>query len=279
MFSGQFNAVGKVVCMCCVFAGWLVPVIVSADYIFTAPPRENTDKGIELYGPITEKLSAILGEKVVYSQPNGWLDYAKKMREGYYDIVFDGPHFTAWRIIHLDHTPIVSLPGKLGFYLVVNKVDEAINEPRDLVGLKICGMASPHLATDMIYDLYKNPVLQPQIYDVKGTMRDVFKAFKAGKCRGTIFRDIAYKQLPESETAKLKIIAKTRALPNQTITVSGRLKSNAEKLAEFFTSKPGAMVSDGVLTRYSKKQKFFQGATAAEYVGAEDILEDVVWGW
>lgn len=250
-----------------------------ADVIFSAPPREDAERGNEIYLPIVEKLSEILGEKVVYEQPGTWLEYSRKMRQGYYDIVFDGPHFTAWRMKHLDHTPIVTLPGRLSFLLVVNKNDVEIKAPRDLVGKQICGMASPHLATDMIYDLYKNPVLQPQIYDVRGQMKDVYLAFKAGKCRATIFRDAAFQHLPKKEKEQLKIIAKTRTLPNQTISVSDRLKANANKLATFFTSKDGAIVSEGILSRYSKKEKYFQGATVAEYSGAETILEESIFGW
>lgn len=250
-----------------------------ADVIFSAPPREDAEKGREIYLPITEKLSELLGEKVVYEQPGTWLEYSRKMRQGYYDIVFDGPHFTAWRMKHLDHTPIVTLPGRLSFLLVANKSDKEINNARDLVGKQICGMASPHLATDMIYDLYKNPVLQPLIYDVKGQMKDVYQAFKDGKCRATIFRETAFNVLPKAEKDKMKIVAKTRTLPNQTISISDRLKANANKLATFFRSKDGAIVSDGILSRYSKKKKFFEGATVAEYSGAETILEEAIFGW
>lgn len=256
-----------------------MPVTTMADYILSAPPREDAKRGKAIYGPIAKKLSDIIGKKVVYEQPSGWLDYARKMREGHYDIVFDGPHFTAWRIKHLSHIPIATLPGKLDFYLVGWKKDKEINTPRDLVGEKICGLASPHLATDMIYNLYKNPVLLPQIYDVKGPLVNAYKAFKDKKCRATIFRDTAFRKLPGSDKKRLKIIAKTRALPNQTITVSDRLKKNAMKLERFFVSREGAMISDGILKRYSKKKKYFEAAQVKEYKGAESILENVVWGW
>ena len=38
---------------------------VQADIVFTAPPRENPDTAKELYQPIAEKLSSILGENVI----------------------------------------------------------------------------------------------------------------------------------------------------------------------------------------------------------------------
>ncbi|MCG6968648.1 MAG: phosphate/phosphite/phosphonate ABC transporter substrate-binding protein, partial [Gammaproteobacteria bacterium] len=122
----------------------------SADYIFSAPPREAEMRGIKLYGPLVQKLTEVLGENVVYEQPSNWLEYAKKMRNDEYDIIFDGPHFNAWRIKHLNHVPVASLPGALQFYLVSSKEYRSIKTHRDLVGRKICGMPSPHLATDMV---------------------------------------------------------------------------------------------------------------------------------
>ncbi len=250
-----------------------------ADLIFSAPPRETAAQGAKIYSPITQQLSALLGEKVVYEHPTNWADYSQKMRDDHYDIVFDGPHFTAWRIRNLHHQPVASLPGHLGFILVTSKDARTINSPRDLIGKAICGMTSPHLATDMIYDLFRNPVLQPQIYDIKGTMEDVYVAFKEGKCQATIFRDSAYEHLSDTDKQALKIVAKTRVLPNQSISVSKRLQSKAKMISDFFLSKAGADSSDGILSRYSKKNKNFTTVSAAQFNGAEDILEGVVWGW
>lgn len=251
---------------------------VSAELIMSAPPRESLERGKELYEPIAKKLSEILGQTVVYEQPNGWADYSKKMRSDHYDIVFDGPHFTAWRVKNLKHMPVATLPGHLGFVLVASTDEPNINTPRDLVGKRICGMVSPHLATDMIYDLYKNPVLQPEIHEVSGGMMRMYEAFKAGECKATIFRDNVYKNLPQADRDKLKIIARTRKLPNQTFTVSTRLKNNASSIAEFLTSKDGAIVADSLLGRYSKNNKKLLQTQPNKFVGAEEILQDV-WGW
>lgn len=250
-----------------------------ADLILSAPPRENPSKGKELYEPLAEKLSDLLGEKVVYQQPKNWAEYANKMRDGYYDIIFDGPHFVAWRQKNLKHTPVASLPGSLEFYIITDKENKELNNTRDLVGKRICGMPSPHLATDLVYDLFKNPVLQPTIYEVRGGQRKSFQAFKEGKCVATIFRSTLYKKLPDEERKSLKIVAKTRTLPNQTISVSQRLENHADAIADFLISKDGAITADSLLSRYSGRKKQFIKARPEKFVGAADILEGVVWGW
>ena len=250
-----------------------------ADLILSAPPRENRSQGKELYEPIAEKLSELLGEKVVYQQPKNWADYTNKMRDGYYDIIFDGPHFVAWRQKNLKHTPVASLPGSLEFFIVTSKENKQLNNARDLVGKRICGMPSPHLATDLVYDLFKNPVLQPTIYEVKGGQRNSFQAFKDGKCVATIFRSTLYNKLPDEERKNLKIVVKTRTLPNQTISVSQRLEKQANTIADFLISKDGAITANNLLSRYSGRKKQFIKAAPEKFVGAADILEGVVWGW
>ncbi|KPJ95318.1 MAG: hypothetical protein AMJ53_02980 [Gammaproteobacteria bacterium SG8_11] len=250
-----------------------------ADIVFTAPPRENPDTAKELYQPIAEKLSSILGENVIYELPKGWADYAKSMREGRYDIVFDGPHFAAWRVKNLNHVPVAALPGSLDFYIVARGNDDYIKNTRSLVGQQICAMPSPHLSTDLIYDLFPNPVLLPVIYEVKGGIMQGYKAFKEGKCRATIIRAEQFHRLPENEQKSLKIVAKTRSLPNQTVTVSQRLQNNAAQIAGFFTSQDGSHAADKLLSRFSKNNKRFQQTHSHKYAGAEDILEGVVWGW
>lgn len=251
-----------------------------ADYILSAPPRESASRGKEIYGPIANKLSKLLGENVVYEQASSWAAYATNMRKGRYDIVFDGPHFNGWRQRHLKHTPIVSLPGELSFLIITKKEHTTIKTPRDLIGKSICGFPSPHLGTDLVYAMFNNPVLQPIIYEVKGGQKQAYEAFKQGKCQATIFRESLYKKLPKSEMTETKIVAVTTSLPNQSFSISERLLKNRERIMGFLTSKEGASTANELLSRYSKHAKYFmQAPVDTQYAAAADVLEGVVWGW
>jgi len=251
-----------------------------ADYLLSAPPRESKDGGIKTYGPIAEKLSELLGEKVVYEHAETWAAYTKNMREGRYDIIFDGPHFVGWRARHLKHTPVAKLPGDLEFYIVAHHDDPRIHTSRQLIGKKICAMPSPNLATGMIYSLFDNPVLQPTIYEVKGGMEKAYEAFLKGACDATVFRNNQYDKLPADEKAKLKIIVKTQPLPNQTFSISEKLLSHRQQLASFFQSDAGKQAGDALLERFSKSKKFFTPTpNGDQYEIAANILEGVVFGW
>jgi ABC-type phosphate/phosphonate transport system substrate-binding protein len=252
---------------------------VKAEYILSAPPRENGNLGKETYEPLAEYLSKLLGDKVVYQQPSGWFDYTQKMRDGRYDIIFDGPHFAAWRVKHLQHIPIAVLPGTLDFVLVAKAGDQEIINTKDLNGKNICGMLSPNLGTSLVYELFENPVLQPVIVEISGGMNEVYKAFHNGLCRAAILRNHNFENLPDSEKAGLKIIAKTKSLPNQTITISKRLEKNAQQIADFMVSQEGAIAAQGLLSRYSRGAPYFETTSSDRYDGIEDLLEGVVWGW
>ena len=41
-----------------------------AELILSAPPRESLKAGNELYGPLAEHLTQLLGEKVIYKHPD-----------------------------------------------------------------------------------------------------------------------------------------------------------------------------------------------------------------
>ena len=252
---------------------------VSADYIFTAPPRENSERGKQIYEPIVAKLSVLLGEKVIYEHPRSWAAYGSNMRKGRYDIIFDGPHFNAWRQRHIKHTPIVSLPGSLDFMLVTSKEFTSIKNTRNLVGKKICGLPSPHLATGMILAEFPSPYLQPDIYEVKGGQIRAYEAFKRGKCQATIFRKTTYNKLPRRERENLKVIVETNPLPNQTISISEKLKKNRIVILEFFTSKEGTRSSSALLSRFSQNAMYFEKANPKKFAAVINVLEGKVYGW
>jgi len=254
--------------------------VANAKLIMSAPPRETIQDGEKYYAPIAKYLSKVLDEKVVYEHPKNWSYYTRDMRSGKYDIVFDGPHFVAWRIKHVKHVPIARLAGTLDFMVLAKKTDKKANSMRDLIGKSICGLASPNLGTVSTFAMYNNPVIQPDIMVVEGSMKTVMKKFLNGECQYAVVRDKLYKKLPTDTKKLVKIVGKSRSLPNQTISVSTKITQlNRNKMAVMLMSEQGAAVADQLLTRFSKKKKYFIPVKANEFNGLEDMLEGVVWGW
>lgn len=248
--------------------------------VLTAPPRETAEKGEQIYGPIADMLSKTLGEKVVYQHPDDWLEYSSDMRAGKYDIVFDGPHFAAWRMKHLQHTPVVRLPGTLDFVVVTKTNNKRMNKKRGILRGSICGLPSPNLATVSLLSKYQDSITVPKIVEIRGGQTKAFEAYQQGKCDAVVLRLELWNKLPKKATKDSKVIYSTASLPNQSVTVSPRVdpKKHAALVA-LLRSKKGAQNSKGLLTRFSKKATYFVEARNEEFRDLEKLLEGIVFGW
>jgi len=253
----------------------------AADLIMTAPPREKVSAGNALYGPLAKAIGDILGVTVVYKHPGNWLRYQRNMRNGEYDIVFDGPHFVSWRIEHLGHQVVAKLPGSLDFFLVSNKSDTEIQGPETLIGKKICGISPPNLSTLSVLAKFDNPVRQPVILGIRGGMGKVYKKFKNRACRAAVFRNtFFYKKISKASQARLKIIFRSDSLPNQAITVSNRIsKSQRERLTQALIYGKAASAAKGLIKRFGGRAKSFVSARSEEYQDPRILLEGVIFGW
>jgi len=257
--------------------------VYAKNLVLTAPPREKPAAGQKIYGPIAAHLSKSLGVNVVYKHPENWLKYQREMRNDKYDIVFDGPHFIAWRIAHLGHEALVKLPGKLQFMLV-NKVDnKELDHPDKLIGKKICGISPPNLSTLSVLDYYRNPVRQPVIKGIKGGMGKVYKSYvEKGMCDAAIFRTAFFnKKLKQKQRDNFKVLHMTQIMPNQGISVSKRLtQSQKDSLKTELTSAVAGIDSTkGIIKRFGGKAKSFIPAKNNEFDGYNMLLEGVIFGW
>lgn len=267
----------------CVLLGGLcfLPMLANAELIFSAPPRESMQAGEKLYGPLAEHLSKLLGEKVVYQYPKNWLQYQRDLRKGVYDIVFDGPHFVSWRLAHLEHQVLVKLPGELEFVVVVKKDDDSLKKPSDLIGKRICAIPPPNLATLTVIDLFHNPVRQPVIWGVKGGYPQVFKSFQKGTCVAAVFRTTFFeKKISPEQRKNLRILHKSKGLPNQAITVGKKVGlQDKRKIIRSLTLGKGKRAIESIAKRFGGEKSSFITASQDEYKKQTELLEGVVFGW
>lgn len=256
---------------------------VAEGLVLTGPPRETPVKGVKMYGPVAEHLTKVLGVKVTYVHPGNWLNYQREMRNDKYDIIFDGPHFIAWRVAHLDHEAIVKLPGKLQFMLVNDKNNTDIDNADKLIGKRICDISPPNLSTLSVLDYYRNPVRQPIIKGIKGGMKKVHKSYvgKSAKCDAAVLRTAFFKKkLKKDQREKLKTLYLSKAMPNQGISVSKRVPQNLKnKIANELTFGKGVASTKGILKRFGGKAKSFIPVKGAEYADYNMLLEGVIFGW
>jgi len=255
---------------------------INAKLLLTAPPRESAEQGQKLYGPLANHLSELLGEEVVYKHPRDWLRYQRDIRRDVYDIIFDGPHFASWRMLHLSHSPLVKLPGRLDFYFITPKSSTNINEPEDLVLKKVCAIPPPNLTSLVLLNVLNSPIREPLIKSVKGGMGAVFKQLNENKCVAAVVRqDFFNKKLTAEQRAAFKVIYTSAKIPNQVITASSRVSNiNQEKIIRSLTQGDGRASVEGILRRFAgKKVKAFVLAKKEDFAGQNELLEGVILGW
>ena len=263
-------------CLACVF---LISSNLHAELIFSAPPREDAATGKKTYGPLVNYLSYVIGEKVVYEHPGGWAEYANNMRDGHYDIVFDAPHFGAWRMKNISHIPVARLPGSLGFVVVTRTKLHHLHKIKDLLSVKVCALISPNLGTVTFYNLLNNPVYHPRIYEVKGGFKGVYQAFKEGKCEAAVLRDSFYYKMDPREKDQLTVVTASKPIPNQTITISQRLRDKKNMIAHSLVSVEGQKAAANLLKRFGDRQDSLSLVKSHEFDNLDGLLTGVVWGW
>jgi len=248
-----------------------IPGIVHAEYLFTAPPRETKEKGVEIYQPIADFLTRATGEKFVDRHPESWAEYSRGMQNGEYDLAFDGPHFVSWRIKNLNHEVIAKLPQLHIWRVIARKDNNQISSMDDLIGRKVCAPKSPNFGMLTMMSHFSNPDKQPIHVITKG-WKDGFNGVVDGICEATV--------LPKTNHRKFDAnLSKTRAVhthlpyPNQAFTASPRLDPALRaKVKKAMLSREGQMALSKLRDRFTRGAQLV-AAENEEYEGISLVLK------
>lgn len=244
-------------------------------YVFSAPPRETAADGRRDYGPIAELLTKATGSRFTYRHSNNWLSYMQDMRNGAYDLLFDGPHFVSWRVASLGHSPLVRLPGKLDFVIVARNNDEVVFELTDLAGHKVCAHAPPNLATLTMQTQFTNPVRQPQIFEVNG-FKNIFAELLEGNCRGAVIPSALYTIFDDGgNKGKTRILYLSEPLPRQAITAGPRIPENIQNVIRATLLSPVGVVATKRLRERFTNGEQLVATDKDEYQGFAAMLNNL----
>src|SRR3990170_9157300 len=246
------------------------PGAAADEFVFSAPPRETPEAGMDIYQPIAEHLSKALGKKVVYKHPGTWGVYRTKMLEGGYDIVFDGPHFNSYRAEKLQHNMLVKLPGDFAFVTIVKQDNGKISNPKQLAGRTVCAHAPPNLGTLTLLNQFDNPARQPVIISTDG-WKNIYQGVVSGRCVAGV---LPMGNLKKFDTEGMtKVIYKEKALPDQAFSAGPRLSAEDQaKITRALTS-PEANGPTEKLRKAYNTEKFVQ-ASNQEYAGLAEYLKN-----
>ncbi|MHB8453114.1 MAG: phosphate/phosphite/phosphonate ABC transporter substrate-binding protein [Acidiferrobacterales bacterium] len=248
-----------------------------ATITLTAAPRGTNVEETATYQPIADFLTKVLGEKVVYQYSDNWLSYQQNVRQGTYDIIFDGPHLTSWRIQYLGWVPLVKLPQPHVWVVVAKKGNTGAQNLDSLIGRLVCSPAPPNFGTLTLESEYSNPVEQPQIVATKG-WKNGYNGVVSGKCVAAVMPLTSWRQF-DPTGSESRIIFQHSPFPNQALSVSSVRFSPAvqQKIRDALLSPDGEAAMAKLRARYAKvgdKIEKLVAATSEEYAGVDSILKD-----
>lgn len=242
--------------------------------VFTAPPRESPEAGQAIYGPIAEYLSQATGRRIVYQHPGTWGVYRSEMLRGNYDLVFDGPHFNAWRAERLAHNVLVKAP-KAHEFVIIARADQPMTKLSQMAGRTFCAHAPPNLGTLVLLSQFDNPSRQPMLINTKG-WENIYQGVAAGQCAGAIIPTAMLKQLDTGK--RMRVLYRSQPLPNQAFSAGPRVApQDQQRIAEALLA-PQAHAPTARLRETFKIGERFATASNAEFAGAGAILKNE-WGY
>ena len=243
--------------------------------VFTAPPRETPEAGIEIYQPVADYLSQAIGKKVRYKHPGTWGVYRTEMLKGSYDIIFDGPHFNSYRMEKLSHNILVKIPERHEFAVIVRKDKTAYQNMSQMAGRSFCTHAPPNLGTLVLLSQFDNPSRQPVIISTNG-WENIYNGVASGKCAGGVLPMANLKKVDKANL--VRVIFKTAAMPNQAFSAGPRVSLEDQmKLAQALASPDAGAPTERLRAAY-KVGDGFALASNQEYHGLAEYLRNE-WGY
>ncbi len=243
--------------------------------IFTAPPRETPEASAEMFQPVANYLSQVIGKKVQYKYPGTWGVYRTEMLKGGYDIVFDGPHFNSYRMEKLSHNILVKIPERHEFVVIVRKDKTSFQNVQQLAGSTFCTHAPPNLGTLVLLSQFDNPSRQPVILSTNG-WETIYNGVVSGKCVGGV---LPMANLKKYDRANLtRVVFKTQAMPNQAFSAGPRVSMEDQTRIAHALSSPDASVPTEKLRAAYKVGDSFALANNQEYQGLAEYLRNE-WGY
>jgi ABC-type phosphate/phosphonate transport system substrate-binding protein len=242
--------------------------------VFSAPPRESEPEGEAIYRPIADYLSRATGKRIVYRYPGTWGVYRSEMLRGAYDLVFDGPHFNAYRAERLQHNVLVKVPSRHAF-VVITRQTQPFAGVQQMAGRTFCTHAPPNLATLVLLEQFDNPARQPMIVNTEG-WQNIYAGVSAGRCVGAILPLAIYKQFDRG--GEMKVVYQSASMPNQAFSAGPRVSEADQRQIAAALVAPEAAAATAKLRAAFKVGEHFAPASNAEYVGLASYLRNE-WGY
>ncbi len=254
-----------------VFAAMLLCSVMSlsaqaAALKFAIPPFLPKAELEKSFGPLVQKLSEMTGTTIEMEVFPNYLAFWQETRTGSpFDIALDAAPTTDFRVQRQHWHVIAKLSGTVTQSLVTGPND-AVLDPSELINKKIAVQPSPSVSALTLYQLFPNPVQQPQLVFVDSN-RAAADAVKAGTVAAAVIPTPIAAGYPS-----LNVVTTTAPLPFLAVSVSPSVSPELAKSLQSALIRLSETPEGEALLKQSQLRAFTK-ATDRDYAGQEKLLE------
>ncbi len=235
--------------------------------IFPVLPQEQIQK---TYQPLVKYLSAETGHHFTIHTTTNFLGHWETIKKGKYDLMLDGPHFTGFRLKKLNYKVLARFPDSVSYTLVAGE-NQMVLEAEELIGKIIATTPSPALGALRLYELYPNPLRQPQIMEANDSTTAVDYVLR-GKADAAIIPASMVNNYPQLST-----VLNTEQVPAPALSASPEMAAEVQQqitkaLLEADQSTEGKKALEAI------KIARFEASDGKEYLPYTMLLKGV-WGY
>jgi ABC-type phosphate/phosphonate transport system substrate-binding protein len=148
---------------------WLTlsPNVVAQDTELTllVQPLPREEMPAETFQPLADYLSTLTGRPCTIRTPPNFPAYWEAVRHNRYDLAFDAPPFTDYRIHKFGFTALAKTPDTASYSLVMRE-DARVRDPATLVGKRVATLGLASIGTLRLNALFPNPYRQPVVVEI-----------------------------------------------------------------------------------------------------------------
>jgi phosphonate transport system substrate-binding protein len=233
---------------------------------FAIPPFLPKAELEKSFGPLVQKLSEMTGTPIDLEVFPNYLAFWQETRTGSpFDIALDAAPTTDFRVARQHWHVIAKLSGTVTQSLVTGPND-AVLDPSELINKKIAVQPSPSVSALTLYQLFPNPVQQPQLVFVDSN-RAAAEAVKAGEVAAAVIPTPIAAGYPS-----LNVVTTTAPLPFLAVSVSPNVSPEVAKSLQSALIRLSETPEGEALLQQSQLRAFTK-ATDSDYAGQEKLLE------
>ncbi|WP_407276249.1 phosphate/phosphite/phosphonate ABC transporter substrate-binding protein [Halothiobacillus sp. DCM-1] len=233
---------------------------------FAIPPFLPQAELEKSFSPLIDQISQMTGLPITLKTFPNYLAFWQETRSGSnFDIALDAAPTTDFRVQRQHWQVIAKMSGTVTQSLVT-KGDNAVLDPSELINKKIAVQPSPSVSALTLYQLFPNPVQQPNLIYVESN-RQAADEVLAGKVDAAVIPTPIAVGYPDLNT-----VTTTAPLPFLAISISPKVTAaQAKTLRDALLNLD--KTSQGQALLKASQLRPFEAATNAEYAGDEKLLE------